>query len=237
MKEGQKLFRTSLFGFKKEDVFHYVEELNTRLTDSEERASVLTGDCKDKSEKLRVALQKGEEDAARQVLEIQSLSQALESAKGEASAAAAEAAKLRFQTEQDRIRLTDYAKRLQEYEEKIAELHEKAEKYDRQMSKISEVMVLVRTEAETILSDARAEAETIRTTALAEAEKTNGLIESFKEKYNAVKTAFATSLDDMKGMFEDTYDKVGETVKAVEPLPAEWLKKLSEEEDREQAGI
>jgi F0F1-type ATP synthase membrane subunit b/b' len=104
------------------------------------------------------------------------------------------------------------------------------------MSKISEVMVLVRTEAETILRDAQAEAEDIRKKALLEAEKTNGLIENFKEKYSAVKAAFTNSLEDMKDMFDSTYDKVGETVKSVEPLPSEWFSKL-EEEAEEKANI
>ncbi|MDP4153516.1 MAG: hypothetical protein Q8865_08795 [Bacillota bacterium] len=243
MKDDKKLFRTSVNGFNKSDVTAYIEELGFQLTASKRekdeaerqhnaKINELNETIKELNEKYD-ALERNYNKERAEMADIKSVS----------AASAQEITKTKYLYEQERAKNADLARRLHDFEQLMPEFKEKADKYERQMSKISEVLVSVRQQSDEIIKSANEKTSEIRNNLISDVRAAGDYINSLKQAYTDAKDEISFRLSDINskmGTGMVTLEQLQNKIKDLElfnfeeECPVEELEEAEETEKQEE---
>lgn len=217
MKEGRKQFRTSVSGFNKKDVENYINSLAGRLDEAEDRCLRADEARRAEAEALKGRISEAQRDRDGARKESERLIEA-------AGMLTAELSALRASLTAEKEASEALKEKIYEYERILPGLRQKAANYDRQMLKISQVMVGVRQEAEAIIEKAEKRARELKAAAKDEVRALEEQLEalclayadvaaSFGEDFAAVKGA----IDRLGAYIDATNEKLSEIKAALSP--------------------
>ena len=211
MKDDKKLFRKAMSGFNKADVMSYIDGLNEQLKENEKRIEEITRQNAAKVNELNANIKSLEDKCASLEEALNKKHAELLEAQKYSAIASQDVSKLKYQFEQERTKTYEYARKIKEYEDLIPILKDKADKYERQMSKISEVLVAVRQESDSIIETAKTEAKEIREQVKEELKTIGAYIEEAKRAYSSLRNSINEQMLDIN-------EKFGEGFKGIDAL-------------------